>query len=371
MAISRYRIFEQTPAPPPAALLWRDEMPTAILAEHDRDQPVPAVALVRITGHHYGGQGLVSKKGRITFKPGVFPDHLAGMARDLGTDAPVFRAWAGALERPGVRTIRAETPVLVPVHANWIYGHALTEILLRALLLDQSSPPDWPLALADPGPHWLPDLLRMALPHRPFLRFDPACERLAAPALIGCTEVFSPSGIAPGVLPLLALLKARLLARAPAAPTPRRLFLSRGDNHRRRATENRAEIEAIARDLGFAVIRPEDQPFAEQVRLAAGAQVIAGEFGSAMHNSLFAGPGTTVICLNWINAYQSIIARSLGHRAGYVRPDDGIFRDSAAIWEGRRRMRFDPHELRRKLAEVAAADPDETAAAVACRGFAH
>lgn len=371
MAISRYRIFEQTPAPAPAVLLWRDEMPPAVLAGHDDDLPLPAVQIVRITGHHYGGRGLLSKKGQITFKPGVSPDYLAGMARDLGTDAPILRAWAGGLEQAGIRTIRAATPVLVPVHANWIYGHVLTESLLRALVLDQSSPPDWPVALADQGPHWLPELLRLALPHRPLLRFDPARERIAAPFLVGCTEVFSPSGIAPAVLSLLAMLKARVLAGVPRAPAPARLFLSRGDNHRRRETENRAEVEDIARDLGFTVIRPEDKPFAEQLRLVAGAQVIAGEFGSAMHNGLFAGAGTTVICLNWINPYQSIIARSLGHRVGYIPTDDGTFRDSAAIWQGQRRMRFDPQTLRRKLAEAIAADPVETAAAVAGHGFAH
>lgn len=249
----------------------------------------------------------------------------------------------------------SEVPVITPIHPNWNYGHFLLEMMLRALLLDQTTPHDWPIALAK-RPHWLPGLLRLVVPRRPFLRYDPATEVIKAPAFVGCTEVITRSGIAPGVLPLITMLKLRLLAPAMhrSDPGPEMIFLSRGDNRKRRDVENRAEIENLAANLGFAVIHPETLPFVDQVRLMDGARVVTGEFGSAMHNTLFCRAGTTVVCLNWINAYQSIIARSCDHVAGYIAPDDGAFRDGAAIWSGNRQMRFDLTEVRRKLQETVA-----------------
>lgn len=93
-------------------------------------------------------------------------------------------------------------------------------------------------------------------------------------------------------------------AGGPLPDGPRRAFLSRtsfnaglraeGKPTRSTADRDRALDEVFAA-AGFAVVVPEQLPLVEQVRLAAGAEVLAGCAGTALHLSAFAPPGTRVI----------------------------------------------------------------------------
>jgi capsular polysaccharide biosynthesis protein len=78
--------------------------------------------------------------------------------------------------------------------------------------------------------------------------------------------------------------------------TSRRIFLTR---HQRTSTRisNLARIEEIAAQLGFEIINTETMHIADQLRMYANCSVIAGFDGTAMHNCLFARPGTVVIDL--------------------------------------------------------------------------
>lgn len=85
------------------------------------------------------------------------------------------------------------------------------------------------------------------------------------------------------------------------------------------------------------------------VRPARIARFIVGECGSAMHNAVFCRPGTTVVCLNWINGYQSQIATLMGLTQGYILPADGQPRDTARLRSGDRPMRLALADLRASL----------------------
>lgn len=65
-----------------------------------------------------------------------------------------------------------------------------------------------------------------------------------------------------------------------------------------RPTVNEAETEDILKSLGFVVVYPETLPFVEQVSIAAGAKVIAGIDGSALHLCAFMHGGGTCIVLS-------------------------------------------------------------------------
>ena len=98
----------------------------------------------------------------------------------------------------------------------------------------------------------------------------------------------------------------RMVAAAggPAPDSPDHVFFTRtgfnaarrvaGDPTRSTAERDRALDEVFA-GAGYAVVTPEDLPVVDQIRLAAGARVIAGCAGTALHLAAFAPAGTRVI----------------------------------------------------------------------------
>ena len=95
---------------------------------------------------------------------------------------------------------------------------------------------------------------------------------------------------------LLQSLRATLLppSVADGEDAPCYLYLSRLDQTRRPFL-NEFEIEAIARDLGFTIIRPETLSFVEQVRLFDRAAGVAGPEGAAFTNTIFCKPGARIL----------------------------------------------------------------------------
>ncbi len=98
----------------------------------------------------------------------------------------------------------------------------------------------------------------------------------------------------------------RMVAAAggPAPDAPTHVFFSRTSfNAGKRAagkptrsTEERDRaLDEVFAAAGYAVVVPESLPVLDQLRLAAGAEVLAGGAGTALHLSAFAPPGTRVI----------------------------------------------------------------------------
>lgn len=130
---------------------------------------------------------------------------------------------------------------------------------------------------------------------------------------------------------------------------PERVYLSRGPE-RWRAVVNADEIEAIAGEHGFVVVRPEELTFVEQVNLLASAtQVIAPE-GSALFLCAFAPPGVKICILNHtidivLNLYRLFVPDAeLAIVTGPVEALDPAF-------EHRSSYRIDPEGFRGFLAE--------------------
>lgn len=92
----------------------------------------------------------------------------------------------------------------------------------------------------------------------------------------------------------------------------------------RRGRPNDAEVDEMAAGLGFHVVQPETLSFAEQVALAAGARVLAGPSGSALHLSVFAAAGAAVLELadarDWSHPVltQQILCRARDQRLAWV-----------------------------------------------------
>lgn len=90
---------------------------------------------------------------------------------------------------------------------------------------------------------------------------------------------------------------------------PKRIFISRSklDRAHRRMT-NSVEAARLFESAGFEVIFPEDLSIHEQIRLFQNASVVAGEAGSALHNSVFSNKKLTLIALQ--SARQSHFIQS-------------------------------------------------------------
>lgn len=117
---------------------------------------------------------------------------------------------------------------------------------------------------------------------------------------------------------------ARLRAGAghDAAGPAESLFLSREQAPQDRAMRNRADIARLAEAHGMRIVVPERLSLAGQIALFSTARLIAGEYGSALHNSVFMPPGAQVLALRGTRRHpdfvQSGIATALGQDLAYV-----------------------------------------------------
>ncbi|MBB3349620.1 DUF563 domain-containing protein [Sphingomonas sp. BK069] len=106
------------------------------------------------------------------------------------------------------------------------------------------------------------------------------------------------------------------LAQAGSLPNgPLQLFVLRTPRYGR-GLANEGEIRALVAARGFTLVDPDGLSFAEQVQLFAGAQVVIGQMGAAMTNTLFCRPTTTVIHLaptGWIEPFYWDLAAVRGH----------------------------------------------------------
>lgn len=86
--------------------------------------------------------------------------------------------------------------------------------------------------------------------------------------------------------------------RAQANPAGNRIYLSRRLLKRRqRRLSNDAAVERRMARRGFAVVHPQHMSLVDQINAAAGADLVAGVDGSALHLSVFMRPGSRMLVL--------------------------------------------------------------------------
>jgi hypothetical protein len=105
---------------------------------------------------------------------------------------------------------------------------------------------------------------------------------------------------------------------------PERIFISRADfadDGNRLLLNHEAVTKAVA-DAGLTAVMPERMSWPEQLAMFSRAEIVAGEYGSGLHNTMFGGPGCTSIVftslkMNWT---QSAIIGIRGQDSIYVQP---------------------------------------------------
>lgn len=106
------------------------------------------------------------------------------------------------------------------------------------------------------------------------------------------------------------------------AQATEKLFISRAGAPGERVVINRSVIEALAKARGYRIVYPETVDVAAQLSLFASASVIIGEYGSALHNTVFAPAGAKICALRGTSRHpgfvQTSLCAALGQKIGYV-----------------------------------------------------
>ena len=260
------------------------------------------------------------------------------------------------VDRPG-GTERVDRPVIACVTPGFLsFGHILLETLprlwlARRVLGDAFSGCLIPLHQRFPG--WAAKLLQTVAGAREeqFVRCEDNGIMLRTPMLI-----------APGMLhadfhwhPMASDYFDGLEA-APRPDLPREFAIRRprqiadAGAANRRVTDGIDEVEALFERRGLPLISPERLAFSEQVALFRQATLVVGEYGSALHGTIFSPASTRVLCLGFDSDVQTKIAAFRGQRMAYVRKAADVEK------KGVRHSRFDLEVIDRALAEVRRAD---------------
>jgi capsular polysaccharide biosynthesis protein len=223
-----------------------------------------------------------------------------------------------------VRHITGKLAVIYgPGHETW--GHWLTDFLPRLWVLHAAGHDIASLRFLVP-----PDLRDFALPllrqcglrDDQLLAYDYWAELLRADLLLLPTGMRAGNRLAPCFAEATSFWLARARRGITASLSTPRVFLSRAGAPQQRQLLNRETIEALARDAGFAVVQPELLTLPQQIALYAGTRILVGEYGSALHNTVFAGARTIACGLRGTSRHPSFlqtgIATALGQDAAYV-----------------------------------------------------
>lgn len=327
---------------PPRPMLWpcAGDMLNGLHALGDLVSPdVDLLVAKRVVA---GGTGAHLKlDGQLIYAEGAYPyyikhwyDHdITRPAWDF--DAPVR-----------IRLDRA----FVITHFNFVWGHWLTEMypklfVIRAL---NAAGIAAPLVLPRTAPGYVFKIIRMMLPAQEIVTYDHRDEAVEIGA-----------ALLPHMLhhnysfhDFLRWSLEREALAWPRGTGDDMIFVSRGGvrtSQSFRELANEDEIEAIAQDLGLILLRPETKSWAEQARIFSRARLVAGEFGSGLHNALLSPEGCQVVSMNWLVEVQSRIANFRRHDVGYILPADGEARLYTIAPQENQPFTIDPDEFRRKL----------------------
>lgn len=209
-----------------------------------------------------------------------------------------------------------------------IYGHWLVDILPKLYALDllgidlSTETLVMPANTPGFGLDWL-KLLRIQ-PRR-VLTYHPSEEILTFDQLVLPLPFRANSRASP----LFPAAVASLLARTGLDPAAEssvpngRVYVSRQNSGRfGRQLENAEEVEREVRDCGYSIVYPELLSLPQQIALFRHARFLVGEYGSALHASMFAGPDCVVCALRGTSTspgfLQSGLCQVAGQRFGYV-----------------------------------------------------
>jgi Glycosyltransferase 61 len=182
---------------------------------------------------------------------------------------------------------RDEHIVVLGAQSNANYSHWLIESAARAAMFRPFDDGSWLYLTPEMEPWQRQALELVGLSEDRVLEVDsPGLTRFGAVVAVtrGLTKI---QELNPTAIDALAAL-------APKVADRRRLYISRAQAKVRRIT-NEFEVAEFFAGYGFETVHPQLLAVEEQVRLFAGAEIVAGSHGSGNSGVIFSPPGTVVI----------------------------------------------------------------------------
>jgi capsular polysaccharide biosynthesis protein len=171
-----------------------------------------------------------------------------------------------------------------------IYGHWLLDIIPSLITVRKIFQTQIPLYLDPQQPRWVHDLIKaFDLPIVAQLRSDevPLFSGLPRYHDYLNTSIFREYS---------RLIRKNILGEKVKSGS--RIYVSRANlNKNSRVLLNEAEVSDFFLSAGFQVVFPEEMTIRDQIAMFSTAQVVAGEAGSGLHNSIFCGDDTILINL--------------------------------------------------------------------------
>jgi len=219
----------------------------------------------------------------------------------------------------------AEEVVLLPGPGQPIYGHWLVDFLPRLFCLEQLgyNISDLRYLLPASVPPFAKEwLAAIGISDRQIIFYDPQLQQCAISRALLPTNLRGYNLANPLLVNAIKFLKTRLRLTG-SSNRGRKIFISRTRwKNLTRQLKNGFEIESFFAARGFEIQYPETLSIREQVRLFSECSIIAGEYGSGMHNTVFAPAGAKIILLRGNHAVpwflQSGLCDIFGHDCSYV-----------------------------------------------------
>lgn len=289
--------MDEAAAPPAAPLRVVDETNNLAWFEYVNELP----AVVQALGCHQLLDVRLQRHG-LVFHGGTFvsdASHLGLVALEE------TRARGGALA--GTEIIASDKPGIIFVGPGVrIYGHWLVDFIPRLRIAREVLGDDFdeyvlPLPVGTPA--WALTMMRVlcGVSERHILWFDPETQSVDFRVALTPTYCHANYHMHPAAADFWPI--------AVGAGASRRLCISRLNYETRtdgvlKSFANRGLFESLAVDMGYELVYPEKLSLTDQIRLFADASHVVGEYGSALHNMLFAPAGAVVGAIRCPNDVQ-------------------------------------------------------------------
>lgn len=321
--------------------------PGGIAEYHRATKNVHAVGCYFVKDIVIGERGVLQKNGEFVLDPPVVVEYVKGFINEGRFDDVNSRNVVNCRERA----------VIAFDHGYACYGHFIVDMLPRLMIgrvtIGGDEFSSLSIVVPDGAPEWLYRMIEHVFPKNSIIRFDQkACRLNINDAVIPtfCHDNYYFHGVSSE---LFYAIRRAILHDDVHAKSGRPLFLSRSTATQSRVMVNREEIEGIAEEIGFEVVDPASHAWEKQVLKYFHAPLIAGEYGSALHNSIFSRYGVGVLAINPTQYLQSRLGALNGARTAYIYADKA-WNDPA--W--RHLFHIDPDQFRRMAsAALACAAP--------------
>jgi capsular polysaccharide biosynthesis protein len=303
--------------PPPPRFTF-GPFPPSLMAMYYRHWGLSSCGVFKLSGFELTG-GFLLSSGGMYYRCPELNIHEAHIKQEVERIAP------GQARAQKKHLLGSYVVLAGPGHN--IYGHWLVEYLPKISLLNFAGFNLGSLGYLVPAtvPRFVFAWLELlGIGDDQIVRYQPQADIITADEFLLPTILHNGVRMSPIFKDAVAFMRGLVESRHDLSGSPHgsRVFLARPRQSASRALSNRVDVEDAAARANFSLIYPEQLSLVEQIRLFVGCREIMGEYGSALHGSVFSPAGTVVCALRGPFSHpgfiQSGIGDALSQPTGYI-----------------------------------------------------